>query len=287
MQRTPSRHGFTLVELLVVISIIALLLALLLPALSKAREVAKNMVCGSNLRQIGIGYQLYSMDHDGWGPPEIRHETANTFEDFSDWGYSYFPQPKEENGMEIVELFRCPAASTVAWPGSNSGGDPTNSPFGPLGKISKHSGDDWLHASYFTLFGTGSRLGQSNNNWYGHYWFSSTRSTEGGLLWSGYAGFATRSASFLPRMNMAGTTVTDPNNDNTMYVLPTSRQAMAMDAKADNRAFITSMDGRRFNANHPDQDGKNVMYMDGHVEWQARGSSRVATRDFWNRMFWQ
>src|ERR1051325_7599952 len=64
-----SRHGFTLIELLVVIAIIAILAAMLLPAIGSAKKRAQGLQCTSNLKQITLGWQLYTDEHGDHYPP--------------------------------------------------------------------------------------------------------------------------------------------------------------------------------------------------------------------------
>ena len=70
-------HGFTLVEILVVVAIIALLLAILLPSYTAAREQAKGVLCLSNQRQIGLAMHAYTHDYQGSFPIAQYPDAAN------------------------------------------------------------------------------------------------------------------------------------------------------------------------------------------------------------------
>ena len=83
MRHTQAkRRGFTLVELLVVIGIIALLISVLLPALGKARQQANLVYCQSHLRTIGQLLQMYTAENKGITPPVTDNFNFNHFGDF-------------------------------------------------------------------------------------------------------------------------------------------------------------------------------------------------------------
>src|SRR4051812_6109478 len=126
LDRLPKRpaRGFTLVELLVVIGIIAVLIGALLPALNKARQQANSVACQANLRQFGLGIQLYTNVSKGSLPTGTFDGTwdGSTTSPRNDKGFDWtvlladimgrhgqtWGDTKDSRGMRGV--FKCPDA---------------------------------------------------------------------------------------------------------------------------------------------------------------------------------
>jgi prepilin-type N-terminal cleavage/methylation domain-containing protein/prepilin-type processing-associated H-X9-DG protein len=73
-----TKTGFSLIELLVVITILGLMMALLLPALQSAREAARRIQCISNLKQLGLGLQQYETNYGVYPPSMVLSGKGNT-----------------------------------------------------------------------------------------------------------------------------------------------------------------------------------------------------------------
>lgn len=91
-QRPSRQEGFTVIELLVVISVITLLMSLSMVAFRKAREQSRRVRCGSNLRQLGLGLVMYADSHGDWLPKTADHRD---------------PEDAQKNWHKNPQFMRC------------------------------------------------------------------------------------------------------------------------------------------------------------------------------------
>jgi len=174
--RRPTALGFTLVELLVVIGIIALLISILLPALNKAREAAKRTQCLSNLRQLGIGIVLYAQNNKG--VMLMGYHASSLFDNdrlfYQDSAgatapmYLMLGKLIETNLIKSPDLFQCPSgvgqndfSTTNPWPLPRpvytSGTLTSRGDFGmraeiPLGKSGRRRAVSWQSGSLWLFW---------------------------------------------------------------------------------------------------------------------------------------
>jgi prepilin-type N-terminal cleavage/methylation domain-containing protein/prepilin-type processing-associated H-X9-DG protein len=157
-KQTASRRpdaGFTLIELLVVIAIIAILAALLLPALGRAKQKAQAISCMNNLKQLTLGWVMYSTDNNGRLSPNCElGEQGKTASDplilqggkYIQWcpgnvQVTTIPQLLDQTNyleagliypfVKTAKIYKCPA-------------DPTISKVGSIPRVRSYSMNCWL-----------------------------------------------------------------------------------------------------------------------------------------------
>ncbi len=244
--------GFSLIELLVVITIVSVLLAVTLPSLQQARETARRAACASNLHQIGLVLHIYSDESKGWYP-SIRDHRAATNQEILPTG----PEWKHLSQLGwSLKVLTCPSSSFKAKfriTGSN----------GPL------------VFPYFYLAGAADRT--SSGNWFGY---------------NDNQGYATRAPNMRPIMRAQDSNLpwdtalfTDANRGET--VLSTEGLYVRF-VEATSAGSHDYMPPNHQSPTDPllRSDGTNLLTVDQSVRWKPRSSTIYRWAFQYHYVYW-
>ena len=156
-----KRIGFTLVELLVVISIIAILLAVLIPTLQRARGQAKNIVCRANIKQWGVMLSMYANANDGHFMPgfsSINGMWMLKLRPYYGGASNAARTPEGHKSSDTDKIRLCPKTTTftstipgavtnpfTAWGINGEGSLPGVQPWGEKGLYGSYGINAWVH----------------------------------------------------------------------------------------------------------------------------------------------
>ena len=262
------RRGFTLIELLIVIAIIALLAAILFPVFGRARESARRASCQSNLKQIGLAFEQYKNDFDGWIAPKKLGTTSSTT-----YAWPTMVQPYIKNR----QVFTCPSASI---------GSKWSAPDPEYIDVAAGSARQRF-CDYGTNDGSGSlvpnrflgTLTYSRNLIQSDAWSSAgfTNDDKTGFLPLG-VGTSTASLNEAAVEDAAGTihiidAITGSNTAATTTCGGTADALTAIDEEVNTDAFPHSETSKPAYRHF---GGFNAMFGDGHVKWVKWGTTEAA-----------
>jgi len=246
VERPVLKKSFTLIELLVVIAIISILMAILLPTLKKAKDLAKTTICANNVKQIGTGVSMYTIDSESYLP--AYYDYAGIC-----WPDKLVPYTMGKDAPANAAAQRMEPGKKGIWV----------CPTGPA-FVNQAAADNCLSYwpggevcwEYVVTMGTSNNFPPTNN------------------------------AGFVRYPTIPGSSIVNEGSNRPWSIIKTDpRSALIMDGSynewgnatfyfcANNWNDCRAIDTAYRNANYPHSRGANILFADFHVAWKHRSTT--------------